>query len=176
MALPGRSCGECSMCCKVLGIEALNKPIGTWCPHCAPGRGGCTVYETRPAECRSYECQWLIDKELGDEWKPLISKMALSLLRLNGVLLLDVNVDCDYPNAWKQPPYYEQLKALTGRVGVQVNVGSRHWAVMANDDVEFCKDGGGECTLVEGSGYRMIPEGGGFRIIPIEQADNRRSA
>ena len=57
--LPGRRCGECSLCCKLLRIEAFNKPVGTWCAHCAPGRGGCTIYETRPTECREFFCAWL---------------------------------------------------------------------------------------------------------------------
>ena len=63
--VPGRSCGECSLCCKLLRIEAFNKPVGTWCSHCAPGRGGCTIYETRPTECRDFYCAWLTTPALG---------------------------------------------------------------------------------------------------------------
>src|SRR6516165_9574581 len=38
-----RECGKCSLCCKLLPIRELNKPIDTWCPHCRPGHGGCTI-------------------------------------------------------------------------------------------------------------------------------------
>jgi hypothetical protein len=44
-----RSCGDCTLCCKVMAVEALGKPAGSWCSHCKPGRG-CLIYETRPEE------------------------------------------------------------------------------------------------------------------------------
>lgn len=165
MALANRQCGECSLCCKVLDIPLIEKPSGEWCGNCRPGHG-CSIYQSRPPVCRSYECLWLFDQALGDEWKPSKSRMVLALLSLDGGLLLDVNVDREYPDAWKQPPYYGQLKALTARVGVQVNVGNRHWAVMATDDVEFRKGKSG-CVLIDDNGYRIIPEGDGYRIVPI---------
>ena len=43
-----RACGNCSLCCKLLAIAELNKPIDTWCPHARPGRGGCSIYPDRP--------------------------------------------------------------------------------------------------------------------------------
>ncbi len=55
--IPGRSCGECLLCCKLAKIVGLDKPDGVWCRHCAPGRGGCTIYETRPPVCRNLELQ-----------------------------------------------------------------------------------------------------------------------
>jgi hypothetical protein len=156
MALPNRKCGECSLCCKVLDIRLLDKPSGEWCGECRPGHG-CAIYQARPLVCQSYECLWLTDKELGDEWKPSRSHMVLQLLRLNVGLILEVNVDCEHPDAWKQPPYYAKLKELRAFVPVQVNVGKRHWAILANVDVEFSKDGKPECVLIEGDGYRIVP-------------------
>ena len=29
--VPGRACGGCSLCCKVMVIAELAKPAGTWC-------------------------------------------------------------------------------------------------------------------------------------------------
>src|SRR5258707_12707054 len=29
--------------------DAFAKAPGTWCSHCAPGSGGCTIYDSRPA-------------------------------------------------------------------------------------------------------------------------------
>jgi Fe-S-cluster containining protein len=59
----GRSCGECSLCCKLPPIDTpeLQKQANTWCPHCRPGKGGCSDYETRPTLCRNYRCLWLKD-------------------------------------------------------------------------------------------------------------------
>lgn len=52
-------CGTCSMCCKLMAVPELDKPQFKWCDKCAPGKGGCTIHETRPDVCRGYECVWL---------------------------------------------------------------------------------------------------------------------
>jgi MinD superfamily P-loop ATPase len=39
----GRSCGSCSMCCYMMGVEALDKPKYRWCQHCKTGKG-CSIY------------------------------------------------------------------------------------------------------------------------------------
>ena len=61
-----RSCGECSLCCKLIKIDALNKPANKWCPSCKPGMGGCQVYDTRPQPCINFKCLWL-QPEIGTE-------------------------------------------------------------------------------------------------------------
>jgi len=62
--LQDRQCGSCSLCCKLLPIAKsdvfdFEKAAGEWCSHCAPGLGGCTIYDTRPQGCRNYKCEWL---------------------------------------------------------------------------------------------------------------------
>jgi len=55
-----RSCGSCSLCCKLLSIEGVeDRPGWTWCKHCRPGKGGCSIYDDRPHACRSFVCGWL---------------------------------------------------------------------------------------------------------------------
>lgn len=58
--MPERSCGSCSLCCKVMGVQdpALEKPVGVWCEHAQKGRG-CGIYSTRPSACRDFKCLWL---------------------------------------------------------------------------------------------------------------------
>src|SRR5258708_33870552 len=51
----GRSCGSCSMCCYVMGVEDIDKPKSQWCRHCKPVKG-CTIYATRPAACKTVAC------------------------------------------------------------------------------------------------------------------------
>jgi len=34
-----RQCGDCSLCCKVLGIPELDKPKDSWCANFAAGTG-----------------------------------------------------------------------------------------------------------------------------------------
>ena len=76
-----RPCGECPMCCKLLSIVKkegagkadfpFDKPTNKWCPHCAPGRGGCTIWNTNlPNLCRTYQCRWKVDPHMPEEWRP----------------------------------------------------------------------------------------------------------
>jgi hypothetical protein len=108
--VPGRSCGACSLCCKLLRIDALEKPNGQWCAHCAPGRGGCKIYNNRPEECRLFYCGWLTTAELGDEWRPLACKMVLYAEYDGNRIAL--HVDPADPGAWRREPYFTQLKQM----------------------------------------------------------------
>jgi len=124
-----RACGNCSLCCKLLAIAELNKPIDTWCPHARPGRGGCSIYPDRPTNCRGFTCGWLSGlPEFGDEWFPARCKMILTprdpkrTARKQGLL---VTVDPTYPNAWRREPYYSQLLALAQEIPIEVRVSQR---------------------------------------------------
>jgi uncharacterized cysteine cluster protein YcgN (CxxCxxCC family) len=135
--VPGRSCGECSLCCKLLRIDALSKPIGIWCTHCAPGRGGCTIYESRPAECRDFYCAWLTSAVLGPEWRPNKCKM---FLRMEGNLVA-VHVDPSDPTAWRREPFFQQLKefankAVGSKQQVAVYVKNRVIVIFPNKEVD----------------------------------------
>jgi hypothetical protein len=118
-----RECGECSLCCKLPYMAELNKPIDTWCSHCRPGHGGCTIYSDRPPSCRRFICGWLFSElKVGDEWFPAHCKMIISRPVGQGLLII---VDPAYPNAWRREPYYGQLLALAQRSSVKIRVGRR---------------------------------------------------
>lgn len=104
---PGRSCGSCTLCCKVYDVPVLEKPAGTWCRHCKPGRG-CGIHATRPDHCRAFFCLWMTQTWLGPEWKPDRSKLVLTVDPVTNFLL--VQVDPGTPNAWRAEPYYRHLK------------------------------------------------------------------
>lgn len=57
-----RSCGSCTECCTTLAIPSLQKPKCTECPHLKlpkkRKRGGCGIYNKRPSECSSFQCEW----------------------------------------------------------------------------------------------------------------------
>src|SRR5260370_30581721 len=74
--VPGRACGECSLCCKLIRVDAFAKAPGIWCAHCAPG-SGCTIYDSRPAECRDFYCAWMVSPNLREEWRPSPCKLVL---------------------------------------------------------------------------------------------------
>jgi hypothetical protein len=136
----GRSCGECSLCCKLPPIDTpeLQKPANTWCPHCRPGKGGCGIYETRPTLCRNYRCLWLKDATLGEEWKPSHCRMYLHFTSAGLVVV----VDPGYPEQWRKSPYYATLKLYAQhnrdcKRGVAVMVGERRFAILADEDIEM---------------------------------------
>jgi hypothetical protein len=68
--VPGRQCGECVACCRILKIDTpeLHKPAGVLCPH-STGTG-CGIYETRPNQCRTWFCLWRRIGALPDEVRP----------------------------------------------------------------------------------------------------------
>jgi hypothetical protein len=136
--VPGRACGNCSLCCKLLAIDALNKPAGSWCPHCVPGRG-CGVYADRPSECRTFHCCWLTTPNLGPEWRPTKSKMVLYVEGEKNVLA--VRVDPGDPSAWRRDPYFRQLKdyaiAEADRMRVVVYVKDRVIVILPNKEVDL---------------------------------------
>jgi hypothetical protein len=140
-AVQSRICGSCSLCCKLIGFAELNKPMGQWCPHFIKG-SGCSIYESRPDECRSFNCQWLINERFGDEWEPTRSKIVICHVWQGDTSKLVFNVDPGSPLSWKKEPYYSQLKrlALNGlehKGIITVNVAKRVFVVLPNEDVDL---------------------------------------
>ena len=113
--------------------------MGIWCQHCVVA-GGCAIYETRPEECRTFNCGYLMEPALGPEWKPSDSKIVL-LTEEKGRRIL-AHVDKQRPDSWKREPFYSALKqwASDGRASgmqVMVAIGHRRIAILADRDVEL---------------------------------------
>ena len=68
--LQDRPCGDCIACCQVLNIDEpeLVKPQGMLCPNCTGA--GCSIYETRPQVCRSWNCAWKRIASMPPETRP----------------------------------------------------------------------------------------------------------
>lgn len=64
-------CGECTLCCKLLETHGKDakSPIGTYCHHCDLS-AGCKIYESRPEECRTYQCMWTMMENAGEDLRP----------------------------------------------------------------------------------------------------------
>ena len=67
--VPGRSCGECTVCCTVPAIDnaEIQKAAGATCRHCDRG---CAIYDRRPAVCGDYFCGWRQLEIFSDDWRP----------------------------------------------------------------------------------------------------------
>jgi hypothetical protein len=158
--VPGRSCGTCSLCCKVYSIAELGKPAGQWCTHFARPQG-CTTYTSRPHNCRRFFCAWRIDPNLGPEWKPEVARFVLAADPLYRALT--VTVDPGAPLAWKREPYYARLKAFAASFFVEnkrvlVNVRGHTTVILPDGDVQLGVIVPDEEIVVwrEGSGYRAM--------------------
>ena len=143
---PGRSCGTCTLCCKVFDVPSLDKPAGQWCQHCLPGRG-CGIHETRPQHCRAFHCLWMTAPWLADAWKPERAKFVLTMDPATRNLL--VQVDPGQPRAWRVEPYYPQLKrwaqaALAEGKHVIVFLNTSATVVLPDRDVEVGPIGPGD--------------------------------
>lgn len=55
---PNRTCGTCTLCCRLVEVKELSKPRNKTCVHCNPGQG-CTVYPHRPESCQNFACLWI---------------------------------------------------------------------------------------------------------------------
>ena len=97
-----KSCGDCSLCCKVLHVESLGKPAGRWCEH--RGAGGCAIHGRHPDDCKAFACNWLQWETLGPEWRPDVSGFLIR--HEPGQRRLCVDVDLERPGAWRSPLFF----------------------------------------------------------------------
>ena len=66
--VPGRSCGQCTACCRIPAIEVLTKPAGVLCRHSTGV--ACGIYQDRPDACARWHCLWRKIGALPDELRP----------------------------------------------------------------------------------------------------------
>ncbi|WP_283193004.1 hypothetical protein [Rhizobium sp. AN80A] len=126
-----RSCGACTLCCRLPEIELLSKPANAPCVNCVTGQG-CRIYDDRPDLCRDFLCAWMTDDELGAEWDPTVAKMMV----YGQGKQLTVLVDPDHPLSWREEPYAAQLGS---------------WATAAADD------GGYVIVFVGDDVHKIVP-------------------
>jgi hypothetical protein len=133
----GRTCGSCTFCCKVLGIEALEKPAGRWCVHCRPGRG-CGIYADRPEECATFACQWLADPAFPEALRPDKARVMVSG---DGARLI-AHCDPDNPTAWRKPAVFDTLAAIAAHTWLSELIvlavaGRRMWLIAPADTYDL---------------------------------------
>ena len=137
--VPGRQCGSCSLCCKVVAFPDFQKPAGKWCQHVNQGRG-CKIHAERPASCAAYHCEWMLNPGLSAEWKPDRARFVMGTYP--GTNALAISVDPGAPGAWLKEPYYGFIKewartALVNNSYVMVLNGNRVTIVLPTDNVDL---------------------------------------
>jgi hypothetical protein len=118
-------CGSCSLCCTVMKVELPegDKPEGQPCQHLCSSGCGCSIYASRPAPCRDFECVWLVSQRVPEVAMP-------AALRPDRVgVAMEVNsagtliAHCKYPGSWKRPGIREWLIEQTSRAIVLLDCG-----------------------------------------------------
>jgi hypothetical protein len=76
--VPGRECGDCVACCKLMLIDwpELQKAPGVMCHHNTGA--GCGVHLTRPDGCRGWFCLWRRLEAMPDEARPDRARVMFS--------------------------------------------------------------------------------------------------
>ena len=129
-----KSCGDCGLCCKLMGVTALEKPAGKWCSHFTKN-ARCAVYDDRPRDCRVFNCTWLLTESLDERWKP----SACGFLMHADAGRLIVECDGARPQAWRAAPYGptlarwaaagQEVLVFVGRRGFRLEATGAHTPV-----------------------------------------------
>lgn len=110
-----RRCGDCTLCCKLVPVQELDKPSNTRCVH--QSRRGCAVYKRLSAvspSCALWSCQWLSNPDAHELRRPDRSHYVIDVVpdyigaaQSDGsvvtVPVMQVWVDPDYPDAHRDP-------------------------------------------------------------------------
>lgn len=149
----GRNCDGCTMCCKLMWVEALDKPRQKWCEHCRVGVG-CAIYYRRPDECRTFHCSYLLDANLGDHWAPKVSRMVVSWRA--DQRQLTIHVDAGRLDVWRREPYQSEI---------------RQWAeAVAKDEVQILvRQGADLIVLLPDRDKNLGPVADGWRVLTLRR-------
>ncbi len=123
MSTPARSCGGCTLCCKLLAVNELGKLAGQHCQHQSAAKG-CKVYHDSrrmPGSCRLWNCQWIIGQLPRDLRRPDRAHYVVDMIPdyVNAVFdnetinipVVQVWCDPDFPNAHRDPALRAWLDA-----------------------------------------------------------------
>ena len=122
----GRSCGTCTLCCRLPDIDFFDKPANAWCRYCIEGKG-CSIYTDRPSVCRDFLCLWMTDEGLGEGWEP--SRSHMMIYRQGPQITVLVDPDC--PDIWRSEPYHTQLRVWAN----EAELDGGYVIVFSQDDV-----------------------------------------
>lgn len=120
--LQPRTCGTCTLCCKLMAITEIQKPRREWCPHCTPGKG-CGIYDKKPASCNDFECLYL-HSDMPESLRPDRSHVVMFMLAERKQMA--VHVDEKYSGAIDAPAIQHILHtAVASGELVTVQIGTR---------------------------------------------------
>lgn len=122
------ACDECDLCCRVIGVEEIDKPRGHACPHLVAGKKGggcCGIFERQPESCRMFFCGWRASQYLSPKHRMPITMrpdhcgVVIGPIDEENESKIYLNVDPGRPDSWKDPDVLEYIKTYI-RNGVEV--------------------------------------------------------
>ncbi len=114
-----RTCGTCTLCCKIMPVLELEKHAMTWCKHCDIGKG-CKIYDNPPQSCRTFNCLWLTNGWMPDSLRPDRCGIVYEGLHGTNVCLALLNEGHD--EAHEREPNVSLIKHLVAVAGQTVIV------------------------------------------------------
>lgn len=148
-----RTCGSCSLCCKLYAVAELIKPRDTWCRHVVLGKG-CGLHPNWPKVCDDFLCLWRDDRlapMLPDKARP--DRCGVVLTAAGGGKAVVAVCRPDKPMAWRDSPEVHRFLTMMAATGASVSVRSgnvyfivgsrgfmevpREWIANASADQEF---------------------------------------
>lgn len=118
--MPARSCGKCTMCCKLAAVPELAKPVNRWCDHCDVGRR-CRIYDSRPPSCVRYSCLWE-SGELAEDLRPDRCKVLFE--RLPGKQVVIALREPSRQDAWRAAAVLRAIEPLLSSGDAVIVTGS----------------------------------------------------
>jgi hypothetical protein len=101
----------------------LNKPANTRCTHLKFNKG-CTIYKSRPFDCKVWSCRWLVDDEAAGLPRPDRAHYVIDIMpdiisvdNHDGAGLIDLQVlqiwvDPAFPDAHRAPALREYMQKM----------------------------------------------------------------
>lgn len=162
MTTTQKTCGTCSICCKIVAVKDLAKPAHQWCVHNVP-RKGCGIWGAHPEVCKVWQCGWILMPQLDDRWKP--ESCGFIIRTRFQIQQLVIDVEPSKPNSWRREPFlstihrWAQNSLATGQQ-IVVCIGRRQIAIFAEEDIDV-----GE--LPEGEEAVLAYERNGDMVRPV---------
>jgi len=110
----GRTCIGCTLCCSLLGIVELKKPVFKICKHCVIGKG-CKIYEMKPPTCAEFYCSYRAYANVPEHWNPRVCGMLLH--KENN--MLSIVCSSGAKHRWKKEPYWTDIKQAAAAMDAQ---------------------------------------------------------
>ena len=149
----------------------IGKPAGVPCTHCIEGKG-CRIYHTRPEECRLFNCRFLHDPSLREEWRP--SKSRIVVVVTPDRQRIAAHVDPERPGAWRREPFYSQFKAWARELASQPDRVGQMYVAIGKHTIVILPDRNVDVGIVEDDEIVITKKSYGARGLAYEAIKIKR--